>query len=48
MEKLDAYAKIADERFETGSLGFYAERGERPVLQALRFTFFKKAVFRPW
>ena len=32
-----------DERFETGSLGFYAERGERPVLQALRFTFFKKS-----
>ena len=32
-----------DERFETGSLGFYEERGERPVLQALRFTFFKKS-----
>jgi hypothetical protein len=32
-----------DERFETGSLGFYAERGERPELQALRFTFFKKS-----
>lgn len=32
-----------DERFETGSLGFYAERGQRPVLQALRFTFFKKS-----
>jgi len=32
-----------DERFETGSLGFYDERGERPVLQALRFTFFKKS-----
>jgi hypothetical protein len=32
-----------DERFETGSLGFYGERGERPVLQALRFTFFKKS-----
>jgi len=32
-----------DERFETGSLGFYAERGERPALQALRFTFFKKS-----
>jgi len=31
-----------DERFETGSLGFYEERNERPVLQALRFTFFKK------
>jgi hypothetical protein len=32
-----------DERFETGSLGFYAERDERPVLQALRFTFFRKS-----
>jgi hypothetical protein len=32
-----------DGRFETGSLGFYAERGERPVLQAIRFTFFKKS-----
>ena len=32
-----------DERFETGSLGFYAERGERPALQALRFTFFRKS-----
>lgn len=32
-----------DPRFETGSLGFYAERGERPVLQALRFTFFRKS-----
>jgi hypothetical protein len=32
-----------DGRFETGSLGFYAERGERPVLQALRFTFFRKS-----
>jgi hypothetical protein len=32
-----------DERFETGSLGFYGERGERPVLQSLRFTFFKKS-----
>jgi hypothetical protein len=31
-----------DERFETGSLGFYEERGERPALQALRFTLFKK------
>jgi hypothetical protein len=32
-----------DERFETGSLGFYEEHGERPVLQALRFTLFKKS-----
>jgi hypothetical protein len=32
-----------DERFEAGSLGFYEERGERPALQALRFTLFKKS-----
>ena len=32
-----------DVRFEAGSLGFYGERGERPVLQALRFTFFRKS-----
>jgi len=32
-----------DERFESGSLGFYEERGERPRLQALRFTLFKKS-----
>jgi hypothetical protein len=32
-----------DERFESGSLGFYEERGERPVVQALRFTLFKKS-----
>jgi hypothetical protein len=32
-----------DGRFESGSLGFYQERGERPVLQALRFTLFKKS-----
>jgi hypothetical protein len=32
-----------DDRFETGSLGFYADRGERPVLQSIRFTFFKKS-----
>jgi hypothetical protein len=32
-----------DERFDRGSLGFYEERGERPVLQALRFTFFRKS-----
>ena len=31
-----------DERFEAGSLGFYADGGERPVLQAIRFTLFKK------
>ncbi|HEY2842585.1 MAG TPA: hypothetical protein VGJ09_03005 [Bryobacteraceae bacterium] len=32
-----------DPRFESGSLGFYEEPGERPVLQALRFTLFKKS-----
>jgi hypothetical protein len=32
-----------DGRFETGSLGFYEERNERPALQALRFTFFRKS-----
>jgi hypothetical protein len=32
-----------DERFESGSLGFYEERGERPTLQALRFTLVKKS-----
>ena len=32
-----------DERFETGSLGFYGDRGERPILQTLRFTFFRKS-----
>jgi hypothetical protein len=32
-----------DERFESGSLGFYEERGERPALHALRFTLFKKS-----
>ena len=32
-----------DERFDIGSLGFYEEGGQRPVLQALRFTLFKKS-----
>jgi len=32
-----------DERFESGSLGFYEERGERPIVQGLRFTLFKKS-----
>jgi hypothetical protein len=32
-----------DERFESGSLGFYEEGGERPVVQGLRFTLFKKS-----
>lgn len=31
-----------DERFDSGSLGFFEERAERPVVQALRFTLFKK------
>jgi len=31
-----------DERFDTGSLGFFEDRGERPVVQAVRFTLFKK------
>ncbi len=31
-----------DEHFDTGSLGFFEDRGERPVVQALRFTLFKK------
>jgi len=32
-----------DERFDSGSLGFYEDRGERPALQGLRFTLFKKS-----
>jgi len=32
-----------DERFESGSLGFYEEGGERPVVQGLHFTLFKKS-----
>jgi hypothetical protein len=32
-----------DERFETGSLGFYEEHGDRPVLQSVVFTLFKKS-----
>ncbi len=31
-----------DERFDTGSLGFFEDRGERPLVQAVRFTLFKK------
>ena len=31
-----------DDRFDSGSLGFFEEHGERPVVQALRFTLFKK------
>ncbi len=31
-----------DSRFATGSLGFYEDRGARPFVQALRFTFEKK------
>jgi hypothetical protein len=33
-----------DERFNSGALGFYDERGLRPVIQSLRFTFIKKGV----
>jgi hypothetical protein len=32
-----------DERFETGSLGFYEDHGNRPALQSLCFTFYKKS-----
>jgi len=32
-----------DERFESGSLGFYEDQGNRPALQSLRFTFYKKS-----
>jgi hypothetical protein len=32
-----------DERFESGSLGFYEEGGERPVVQGLHFSLFKKS-----
>jgi hypothetical protein len=31
-----------DERLNSGALGFYDERGLRPVIQSLRFTFIKK------
>lgn len=31
-----------DERLTSGPLGFYDERGLRPVIQSLRFTFIKK------
>jgi hypothetical protein len=33
-----------DERLNSGALGFYDERGLRPVIQSLRFTFIKKGV----
>jgi hypothetical protein len=35
-----------DERLNSGALGFYDERGLRPVIQSLRFTFIKKGVTR--
>ena len=35
-----------DERLSSGALGFYDERGLRPVIQSLRFTFIKKGVTR--
>lgn len=31
-----------DQRLPTGGFGFYEERGRQPVVQALRFTFFKQ------
>jgi len=33
-----------DERLSSGAIGFYDERGLRPVIQSLRFTFIKKGV----
>jgi hypothetical protein len=31
-----------DQRLPTGGFGFYGERGQQPVIQALRFTFFNQ------
>jgi hypothetical protein len=36
----------ADPRLNSGALGFYDERGQRPEVQALRFTFIKKGATR--
>jgi hypothetical protein len=33
-----------DEQLSSGAVGFYDERGVRPVIQSLRFTFIKKGV----
>jgi hypothetical protein len=33
-----------DEQLNSGAIGFYDERGLRPVIQSLRFTFIKKGV----
>jgi uncharacterized protein (DUF736 family) len=35
-----------DERLGTGAFGFYEERGQRPNVQTLRFTFYKKGAVR--
>ena len=35
-----------DARLDSGPLGFYDERGQRPDVQALRFTFVKKGAAR--
>jgi hypothetical protein len=42
-----------DQRLPTGGFGFYAERGQQPVVQALRFTFFNQGALSmapnsPW
>lgn len=35
-----------DARLDSGPLGFYDERGQRPEVQSLRFTFVKKGAAR--
>ncbi len=35
-----------DARLPSGPFGFYDERGQRPSLQTVRFTFFKKGAAR--
>ena len=35
-----------DARLNSGPLGFYDERGQRPEVQTLRFTFIKKGATR--
>ncbi len=35
-----------DPRLDSGAVGFYDEHGQRPVVQALRFTFIKKGTTR--
>jgi hypothetical protein len=34
-----------DQRLPKGGFGFYEERGQQPVIQALRFTFFNQGAF---